>query len=201
MPGLDYLAEDGNDPDVSAGVIQAHGPSGELNTMEESVCRRLFPQNRPVNPQADWPKPTCFAHELFLPAGAHDDFWREPQKLCRAYDLAAFPGLRDILISATLRAPWLEEKGLRIHEFHQVVDQFERIVFSWPDADGQRREDLIRIAKALMILLPRSDGPSAWFHAANSSEICRGKSAIEVVQTDRDGLRLIRGYLEAEIHR
>ena len=126
VPGLDYLAEDGEDPDVSAGVIQTAGPSGETNSMEASVCKRLFPQNRPVDPFADWPQPTCFAYEVFLPAGAHDDYWRNPQKLCREYDAAAFPGLRDIMISATFRAPGLEASGMRIHEFHQVVAGFVR---------------------------------------------------------------------------
>lgn len=126
VPGLDYLAQDGADPDISAGVIQAIGPNGEKNSMEKSVCRRLFPQQKPHDPFADWPQPTCFHHEVIVPRGTHDDYWRDPQKLCRAYDAATFPGLRDILVTATFRVPQLESSGLKINEYHQIVVGFVR---------------------------------------------------------------------------
>lgn len=126
VPGLDYLAEEGEDPDVSAGVIQVIGPDGQTNSMEASVCKRLYPHRRPSSPSEPWRDPTCYHWDVVLPLGAHDDLWKDPQKLCRAYDAATFPGLRDLLISLTLRAPWLEAKGIRIHEFHQVVTGFAK---------------------------------------------------------------------------
>lgn len=121
VPGLDYLAQLGSDPDVSVGVVQAIGPDGQTNTMEASVCRRFFPHERPIDPSTAWDRPTCFHWEVTPPLGSGDEFWKNPQGLCRAYDAAAFPGLRDVLISVTLRAPSLEASGLGIRDYHHVV--------------------------------------------------------------------------------
>lgn len=79
--------------------------------------------------------------------------------------------------------------------------RFDRIVNSRPDAMEQRRSDLLRIARALAILVPRSDGPASWIRARNSANIFQGKSAIELLESDPSALKRIRCYLEAEIHR
>lgn len=125
VPGLDYLAQPGEDPNLSLGVIQVVGPDGKPNTMEAAVCRRLHPRDRPKNPSASWDRPTCEHHEVLLPKGASDELWKA-QALCRAYDAAAFPSLRDILFSITIRAPELEAGGMRIHEYHRVVTEYAR---------------------------------------------------------------------------
>jgi len=126
VPGLDYLAEPGDDPDISFGVVQTIGPEGRANSMEASVCRRLFPHDRPADPTEPWQNPTCFYWEVLLPRGTSDEFWRDPQALSQAYDAAAFPGLRDRVINLTLRVPQLESSGRRIHEYHQIVTGFAR---------------------------------------------------------------------------
>jgi hypothetical protein len=126
VPGLDYLAAAGKDPNVSFGVVQVISPDGKPNTMESAVCRRLFPRDRPKNPSASWDQPTCYHVEVLLPPGASDELWK-PQALCRAYDRAAFPSLRDILFSITLRAPELEGGGLRIHDYNRVVTDYARV--------------------------------------------------------------------------
>lgn len=125
VPGLDYLAHPGEDPNVSFGVIQAIGPDGQLNTMEGAVCRRLYPHDRPLDPTDPWHGPTCEHYEVMLPGSASDELWK-PQALCRAYDRARFPTLRDVMFSVTLRAPELEGGRLRIHEFHRIVTSYAR---------------------------------------------------------------------------
>ena len=125
VPGIDYLAQPGQDPNVSLGVIQALGPQGDANSMEAAVFRRLHPRDRPLDHTAPWIKPTCEHFEVMLTAGADDEFWK-PQALCRAYDRAAFPSLRDVLVSITLRAPDLHAGRMRIHEYHRIVTGYAR---------------------------------------------------------------------------
>jgi hypothetical protein len=128
VPGLDYLAEPGDEENISFGVIRTPGPQGETINMEGAVCRRMFPVGRPTDPLRRWDKPTCARAEVLLPEGASDALW-DVQALCRAYDEASFPGLRDVLLSTTVRAPELENGHLRIHEHHHMVTEYARCAF------------------------------------------------------------------------
>lgn len=129
VPGLDYLAEPGEDENISFGVIRTPGPKGEQVTMESAVCRRMFPVDRPEDPSQRWEKPTCARADVLLPEGVSDSLW-DVQALCRAYDEARFPCLRDVLFSTTVRAPELETGHGRIHDFHHMVTEYARCAFA-----------------------------------------------------------------------
>lgn len=76
--------------------------------------------------------------------------------------------------------------------------EFEAIIGNDPLDAPDRRLDLIRVARALAILLPRADGPAAWIRSANSSPLFGGRSAIDLLADGGEGLQRVRQYLEAQ---
>lgn len=80
-------------------------------------------------------------------------------------------------------------------------EDFWEIVRLDPAAEVQRTCDLIRIARALAILLPSKNGPADWLRAPNSASLFVGASAIDVIRCRVEALHLTRQYLEAEVYR
>ena len=101
--GLDYVPIPGSDPNLVFGVIRAT-LAGVPNTAMSAVFRRLFPVAKPKDPQAPWPKATCFKSDVLLPNWTNVDYY-DPQMLCRAYDAQTWEGVRDLAIIINFRFP------------------------------------------------------------------------------------------------
>ena len=102
-PGLDFVPIPGSDPNLVFGVIRATlGTS--TNTALGAVFRQLFPVAKPKDPQAPWPKATCFKSDVLLPDWTNVDYY-DPQVPCRAYDAQTWEGVRDLAIIMNLRFP------------------------------------------------------------------------------------------------
>jgi hypothetical protein len=101
--GLDYVPVPGSDPNLVFGVIRAT-LAGVSNTAMSAVFRRLFPVAKPRNPQAPWPKATCFKSDVLLPDWTNVDYY-DPQVLCRAFDAQTWEGVRDLAIIINFRFP------------------------------------------------------------------------------------------------
>lgn len=122
-PGLDYSPITGVEDDVSFGVIQAE-PGRAENTAEVAVFRRLYPVLKPVDATLPWDQPSCFRHEVLLPAGASDELW-DAQRLARAYDDQGF-SLKDLVVIVTLRFPEAETvpQTMKLHEAWERAREF-----------------------------------------------------------------------------
>lgn len=79
-------------------------------------------------------------------------------------------------------------------------EQFDGIVNMAPAFASQRELDLIKIARALVILLPLPGRQGRWLRAPNSAPLYRGATALSVIESDVDALQLTRQYLEANIY-
>ena len=78
--------------------------------------------------------------------------------------------------------------------------EFREIVRMDPGAESQRTNDVIRIARALAILMPVQNGPADWMRAPNSAPIYRGRSALALIRSEVHFLAISRQYLEAQLH-
>jgi hypothetical protein len=129
-PGLDYSPITGEMDELSFGVIQADPNQKQTNTAEGAVFRRLYPILKPSDPALPWVQPTCFRHDVLLPAGASDELWNA-QRLVRTYDEQGF-SLKDLVVVVTLRFPEVEAlpQTMKLHEAWEMARQFtlERLV-------------------------------------------------------------------------
>ena len=80
-------------------------------------------------------------------------------------------------------------------------EEFRQIARMDPAAETQRSYDVIRIARALAILLPHPRRPAEWMRAENSGPIFKNQSALELIETEVGALEAVRRYLEAELYR
>lgn len=126
-PGLDYAPITG-ETDLSFGIVQAKDDGKHSAT--DSVFRRLYPILRPEDPSAPWRTPTCFRHDILLPAGGSDELWSS-QRLANSYDDQGF-SLKDLVVIVTLRFPEVEAcpQTMRLHEAWEMARAFtmQRIV-------------------------------------------------------------------------
>jgi hypothetical protein len=60
-------------------------------------------------------------------------------------------------------------------------------------------DDLIRIARALAILIPHPQGPSGWMRSPNSHTLFAGASALDLLLGDPSQLANLRQYLESQL--
>lgn len=129
-PGLDYAPITGTREDLSFGIIQAAPGEKQTNTAEGAIFRRLYPILKPEDSALPWLRPTCFRHDVLLPAGASDE-WYDAQRLARAYDEQGF-SLKDLVVIVTLRFPEVEAlpQELKLHEAWEMARAFtlERLV-------------------------------------------------------------------------
>jgi hypothetical protein len=129
-PGLDYAPVSGALEALSFGVIQAVPGAKPTNTAEGAIFRRLYPILKPVDAALPWLQPTCFRHDVLLPAGASDD-WCDAQRLARTYDEQGF-SLVDLVIAVNLRFPEAEAlpQRIKLHEAWEMARAFtlERLV-------------------------------------------------------------------------
>lgn len=79
--------------------------------------------------------------------------------------------------------------------------EWSAIVDADPHAIEERERDLIRIARALVILLPRPNRQAEWLRVPNRGATFDGMSALKLIQGDVDALKFVRLYLEAELER
>ena len=122
-PGLDYEPLTGAHTNISFGVIQASSNNGETRTASSAIFRRLFSVSRPDD-AGNWSMPTCYRHDVLLPAGA-PDAWSDPFTLAKAYDDQGF-SLKDLAIIVTLRFPETElvPQAMTLHEAWETARAF-----------------------------------------------------------------------------
>jgi hypothetical protein len=78
---------------------------------------------------------------------------------------------------------------------------WDQIVGDDPAATECRTNDLVRIARALAILIPRADGPAGWLRAPNQAPLFGGLTALDLIHSEPQALEQVRTYLEAELQR
>lgn len=122
-PGLDYSPITGVQDDLGFGIIQADPKCKETYTAVGAVFRRLYPVLKPDDATLPWEQPSCFRHEVLLPAG---ELW-DAQRLARVYDDQGF-SLKDLVVIVTLRFPEAEAvpQTMKLHEAWELARQFTR---------------------------------------------------------------------------
>lgn len=102
-PGCDYDPVAGADPNISYGTVRADRGKGK-RTLADVIFRRLFPVDRPSDPESPWPTPTCHEHTILLPRGASDHL-AEYQTLAREYHASNGDAIDHLATLITLRFP------------------------------------------------------------------------------------------------
>lgn len=69
-----------------------------------------------------------------------------------------------------------------------------------PTVVTQRLVIILQIFKAINILLPVHSSADGWIRRTNSGEIFQGRTPLDVMTRDIEGLRSVQRYLQAEIY-
>ncbi|USI79073.1 antitoxin Xre/MbcA/ParS toxin-binding domain-containing protein [Sphingopyxis sp. USTB-05] len=68
-----------------------------------------------------------------------------------------------------------------------------------PTAIAQRLIAILEIFKAINILLPVHSRADGWIRRENAGELFRGRTPLDVMTRDIEGLQSVQGYLQAEV--
>jgi len=102
-PGCDYNPVSGVDANISYGTVRAR--SGKVvRSLGDVIFKRLFPVDRPNDSGTQWPRPTCYHHDILLPRGAPDHLSDYPT-LAREYHANSGDAIDHLATIVTLRFP------------------------------------------------------------------------------------------------
>jgi hypothetical protein len=133
-PGCDYDPVVGADANTSYGTVRA-GDGKTRRSLADVIVKRLFPVDRPTDPVADWPAPTCHAHDILLPRGA-PDYLADYRTLAREYHAHSGDAIDHLATIITFRFPDVDavpSRGpARLHDIWELCRGF----------GGKLRDDL-----------------------------------------------------------
>lgn len=120
-PGLDFVPVEGGPERLTFGVVRRQIGNGPIQTVGETVLRRLCPGTQ-ASISEPW-RPSCYRWDVILPEHA-PDICIDPQQLCALYEAQAYDGLKDLVIMVTLRFP-------DPNRLHHAWEQVRAFAYEW----------------------------------------------------------------------